>query len=287
MKRIGDSELIYNPDGSIYHLNLKEEDIADTIFLVGDPNRVEKVSKHFDSIELKKSKREFFTHTGYVGKKRISVVSTGIGTDNIDIVINELDAIINIDPESRTIKEHAKSLQLIRLGTSGTLDGDIPVDSIVASKIAIGMDVLMHYYNYDKTELELGLEQKLNETFPSLHPSAIYADQYLIDTLVDEIRQGITVTAAGFYGPQGRQLRATNRYPNLLDQLNKIEHDNYKVSNFEMESSGIFGLSRCLGHKALSFNTIIANRALKSFSSDPKKAVDDMIIKVLDRIERV
>ena len=287
MNKIGNSELIYNPDGSIYHLKLKAENIADTIFLVGDPNRVDRVSKHFDSIEFKIAKREFFTHTGYVGKKRVTVISTGIGTDNIDIVINELDAIVNIDQETRTVKKDIKKLQFIRLGTSGTLDADIAIDSIVASKMALGMDILMHYYNYDKNSQEVAFDKKLAKAFPGLHPYSLYASPLLLEKLSKDIKQGITVTAAGFYGPQGRQLRASNKYPDLLDQLNKINHDGYKVTNFEMESSGIYGLSRSLGHEALSFNTIIANRALRSFSSDPKKAVDDMIVKILPRIEQM
>ncbi len=284
---IGNSELIYNPDGSIYHLNLKGEHIADTIFLVGDQNRVPVVSQFFDSIEHKISKREFTSHTGYVGKKRLTVLSTGIGTDNIDIVINELDAIVNIDYDTRTIKKDIKSLNLIRLGTSGTLDANIPVDSIVVAKMALGMDVLMHYYDYKRTDLEKEFDNKLSEAFPGLHPYSIYSDDFLLENLAKGIKHGITVTASGFYGPQGRQLRAKNRYPNLLDRLNKIEHDGYKVTNFEMESSGIYGLSRVLGHKALSFNTIIANRATKSFSNDYKKAVEAMIKEILHRVESI
>jgi len=281
---IGNSELIYNPDGSIYHLNIREEHIAETIFLVGDQNRVPMVSKYFDSIEHKISKREFHTHTGYIGKKRLSVLSTGIGTDNIDIVINELDAIINIDPESRTFKKKKKSLNLIRLGTSGTLNANIKVDSVVASKIAVGMDILMHYYNYEQTDSELKLEEKFQNAFPALHPKAFYCDEALLEQFAPDLYHGITVSAAGFYGPQGRQLRAKNKYPDLLDRLNQIEHNGYNVSNFEMESSGIFGLSRCLNHKALSFNVIIANRATKSFSEDYQKSVDEMIKMVLSKV---
>lgn len=283
---IGNSELIYNADGSIYHLNLKREDIGNNIILVGDPDRVPMVSKYFDKITFKISKREFVTHTGYVGNEMISVISSGIGTDNIDIVINELDALVNIDPITRAIRSQITPLKFIRIGTSGTLDPNIPIDSFVATKMAIGMDILMHYYDYKSNPTEKELQQKLISAFPKLHPTVFSGDIGLLEKFASNMRHGITVTAPGFYAPQGRQLRAINSYQSLLEQFSSIEQDNYKVTNFEMESSGIYGLSKCLGHQALSLNAILANRANKTFSKSPKKVVTRLIEHVIDIIRK-
>ena len=219
MNKISDTDLILNPDGSAYHIKLLPDEVADTIITVGDPERVAKVSKHFDNIEVKKSNREFTTHTGFIGKKRISVISTGIGTDNIDIVFNELDALANIDLLSRQQHTKLKSLNLIRIGTSGALQANIPVDSLLVSSAAIGLDSLMHYYQQQLTEYEQQLLRDFKLNVPAaaaLNPYLASADQWLSGRLADGLTTGITVTAPGFYAPQGRRLRAAVTIPDLL-----------------------------------------------------------------------
>lgn len=285
-KTIGNSELILNKDGSIYHLHLLPEDIADTIFLVGDPDRVKKVSKFFDRIELKKHKREFITHTGYVGRKRFTVLSTGIGTDNIDIVLNELDALANIDLKARVPNKKAKSLQLIRLGTSGALQKDIPVDSMVVSTHGLGLDGLLNYYllRYSKKEKEL--LHSFNEYF---HDEHLFPKTYLAkanDELISKLGKnqitGITATCSGFYGPQGRTVRTTLKKPDLIDILAAFRYKKSRITNFEMETSAIYGLASVFGHSACSVNAIIANRPNKVFSTKADNSVDEMIKRVID-----
>lgn len=290
MKPIGDSELIINKDGSIYHLNLRPEQIADTIITVGDQQRVEKVSKYFDEIEHSVAKREFVTHTGRIGKKRLTVISTGIGTDNIDIVINEIDALANIDFETRLPKEQLKKLNFIRMGTSGCLQKDIPVDSIVLSAFTIGLDNLMHYYPYQNTLQEARLFDECN-TYLNLigklpvEPYVFSASRELLDAIGGGLIKGITLTSPGFYAPQGRALRGkTKLLPSYLEKLSNFEFENCKVTNFEMETSGIYGLCRHLGHRALSCNVILANRASKTFSSDPKALEEKLIQEILGRM---
>ncbi|WP_207420785.1 nucleoside phosphorylase [Desertivirga brevis] len=276
MIQYSDADLILNPDGSVYHLNLLPEDIADTIITVGDPDRVSEVSAFFDKLELKKGKREFITHTGYIGKKRLSVVSTGIGTDNIDIVINELDALVNIDLKTRKEKAKKKSLEIIRIGTSGTLQDDIPVDTILVSEFAIGLDSLMPYYSRDYTpqekRLEDAIERHLND-IKGISPYAVEPDLGLLTNVGDGAAKGITITAPGFYAPQGRALRAKQAIPFLLERLQKFSFDDKKITNFEMETAGIYALAKVLGHKALSVNAILANRKKGSFSAKPQKVI--------------
>lgn len=288
MKIFKESELILNADGSIYHLNLRPEHISNNIIFVGDPERVPKVTKHFDSIEFKLSKREFVTHTGYIGKTRLTVISTGIGTDNIDIVMNELDALVNIDLNTRTEKKEKTSLNIVRIGTSGTLLADIPCDSILYSEFGLGLDGLMNFYQHSNSPLETKILETINREIPELQlPSRIsrVSDSLLnmFDKKGDAIK-GITASCTGFYAPQGRILRAQPLVEGFVDKLAAINVDGHRISNFEMETSAIYGLCHILGHNALSINTIIANRMTKKFSKDSKKAVEDCIEKTLETL---
>lgn len=282
------SELILNPDNSVYHLNLLPQDIADTIIFVGDPDRVGDISCYFDTLEVKKQKREFLTHTGTMKGKRITVISTGIGTDNIDIVINELDALVNVDLEKREIKKELKSLKIIRIGTSGALHADIPLDSIVLSQYAIGMEGLMHFYQTNPSPKEMQLKQDFEaflkqESIAVIEPYTAEASQVLLD-LFPEFVKGITLTNTGFYAPQGRQVRAIPKVANYNDKMSKFHSSLGKITNFEMETSGIYGLANLLGHQALSVNVIIANRALGKFSENPQHAVKQAIETILGRL---
>ena len=288
--KIGNSELILNPDGSVYHLHLLPEDIAETILLVGDPDRVKKVSKHFDRIEIKKQKREFITHTGYIGKKRLTVLSTGIGTDNIDIVLNELDALVNVNLKSRTINAKKKPLRLVRLGTSGALQKDIAVDSYVVSSHGLGLDGLLNYYQLKYTKSEQALLDAFNTYFHDAHlfPKTYMAkgNAALIKLLGAQHTTGITATCSGFYGPQGRSVRAKLHQPDLIETLAAFTHKKERITNFEMETSAIYGLAAVLGHEACSVNAIIANRPNKQFSTQPDKAVERMIKEVLEKLSK-
>ena len=290
MKKIASSELILNADGSIFHLHLKPEQIADTIILVGDPGRVESVSSFFESIEFKIQNREFITHTGYYNNTRISVISTGIGTDNIDIVVNELDALANIDLQKRIIKEKHKSLNFIRIGTSGALQKDIPIDSYLVSKMAIGFDGLLNFYaNRDKVcniEIENEFVKHTNWNKSLSAPYFVDASANLLNKIGDGIRQGITISAPGFYAPQGRVLRLGLANPSLNNSIEEFEYKGNKITNFEMESSAIFGLSKLMGHNALTFVAIIANRILHQYSADYKQIVRKLIKELLDRISK-
>ncbi len=238
---INDSELIINPDGSIYHLNLLPEDVADTIITVGDPDRVAEVSKYFDHIELKKGKREFITHTGTIGKKRVSVISTGIGTDNIDIVLNEIDALVNIDFKTKQIHSTLKELDIIRIGTSGSLQEDIPMGTLLASAYGIGMDALMQYYVKQNDANEDAIQEAIYKAIPNLQlkPYVGQASSKLLETIAYDLPKGITLTSPGFYAPQGRQLRAENAVPNLIDQVAAVEIGAERITNLEMETAGI------------------------------------------------
>ncbi len=286
-EKIGDSELILNADGSVFHLHLLPEDIADTIILVGDQNRVQTVSSFFDKIELKKENREFHTHTGYYKGKRISCVSTGIGTDNIDIVLNELDALVNIDLKERIPKDEHKTLNIIRIGTSGSLQEDIPVDTPVAAKIGLGFDSLLNFYAGRNDVCITEMEEPFM-TFvqwnPLLHrPYFVKSSDKLFKTIAKDMAYGITISAPGFYGPQGRQLRLKTAAPELNEKLRNFKFEQYRITNFEMECSAIYGLSALLGHNALTICNIIANRYKKSYSSDYRAKIKDTIKTVLDR----
>ena len=286
--QLGPSELILNADGSIYHLNLLPNDIANTIITVGDPDRVYHVSQHFDAIELKKGKREFITHTGTLKGKRISVISTGIGTDNIDIVLNELDALVNIDFTTRTIKEQKNSLNIIRIGTSGAIQAEIPIDSFLVSEYAIGFDSLLQFYDskhIQHQEMQQAFVAHTSWNKNKSTPYVVKCDVTLLDQLkTDKMIAGFTATNVGFYGPQGRKLRLKTEDENLNSKLSSFNHDNLKITNLEMETSGIYGLSKLLGHKAISLNAILANRATGEFSEKPAKTTDRLIKQTLDKL---
>ena len=285
-----ESELILNSDGSIYHLNLLPEDIADTVILVGDPNRVQKVSQHFDHIEVRKSKREFLTHTGTIGNKRLTVVGTGIGSGNIDITINELDALANINLKTRCVQEKHRSLRIIRLGTSGALQKNIPIDSFLISSFGIGLDGLVSYYEWQNNEDEEALLALCHQYFSELKTvDALYVaagSTALLDLFCQKNLglTGITLTCPGFYGAQHRQLRAPLVNQDVFAMARKIHFKNNVVTNLEMETAAIYSLSRILNHEACSINAIIANRDAQQFSSDPDKTIDNMIEKVLQII---
>jgi uridine phosphorylase len=285
---IASSELILNPDGSVYHLNLKPEHIATDIIFVGDQNRVEKITKHFSSIEFSLQKREFKTQTGIYKGKRITVISTGIGPDNIDIVMNELDALVNIDFETRTIKEKLTSLNIIRIGTSGSLQAEIPCDSIVLSQYGLGLDNMLRSYCIDEiseTEMEDAFIKQTNWDLRKGRPYVIQGSEILAKRLdSDSIYKGFTGTAGGFYGPQGRVLRMPIQDPELNSKMDQFEYEGIKMTNLEMETGAIYGLGKLLGHQCLSMNAIIANRATGTFSEDPYKAVDALIEYTLNKL---
>jgi uridine phosphorylase len=286
MSRIAESELIITPRGAIYHLDLRPEEIAGTVITVGDPDRVHEVSKHFDSIEIKRQHREFISHTGYVGKKKLTVLSSGIGPDNIDIVINELDALVNIDFETREIKKELRSLNIVRIGTSGSLQADVPVDSFVASTHGLGVDNLLNFYRHEQNDQEKELLQsfvthtQIQGTTGNPYISSGAAS--LIKHFVKDFHQGITVTCPGFYGPQGRILRLGISSPNFVNRLTDFRWGQHRITNFEMETSAIYGLGKLLGHQCLAVNAIVANRVKKEFSKDGKAAVEKLIVKFLE-----
>ncbi|MDI9311086.1 MAG: nucleoside phosphorylase [Limnohabitans sp.] len=278
---IKSSELILNPDGSVYHINLKPEQVANDIIFVGDQNRVEKITQYFDSIEYSTQKREFKTQTGIYKGKRISVISTGIGPDNIDIVMNELDALVNVDLETRTIKEELTSLNIIRIGTSGSLQADIPIDSFVMSKYGLGLDNMLRSYlieEISEKDIEDAFISQTDWDLRKGKPYVIACSETLENKLEsDKIFKGFTGTAGGFYGPQGRVIRLNIQDPELNSKMDAFNFNGIKMTNLEMETAAIYGLGKLLGHQCLSLNAIIANRANGTFSENPYKAVDELI----------
>lgn len=288
MRRIEESELIINPDGSIYHLHILPEQLADDIIVVGDPQRVEVISSYFDTIEYKIHNREFVTHTGTLNGKRLTVLATGIGTDNIDIVMNELDAVVNIDLKTRQLKKSHKSLNIVRLGTSGALQKDIPVDSFVFSSYGLGLDGLLNFYQgRDRV-----IDQKMTNAFIEYadwnkdlsRPYIIAASKSLEDRISKGMYKGITATAPGFYGPQGRELRLELSQPQLNSVLENFNYNNHVITNFEMETSAIYGLGTLLGHQTATVCAIIANRYNKTYSADYKKTVVKLIEVLLNHL---
>ncbi len=288
MRRIAESELVLNPDGSVYHLNLHPENIANEIIFVGDQKRVDRIAKHFDKIEFETQKREFHTVTGYYKGKKLTVMSTGIGPDNIDIVMNELDALVNIDLEKRVVKETHTTLNIVRIGTSGSLQADIPVDSFVLGKYGLGMDGMLHYYDaigVRELEMEEAFIKHTNWDHNKARPYIVKNSDFLEKILLtDKVYSGITGTAVGFFGPQGRVLRIPLYDPEMNKKLDSFEYNGVKMSNLEMETSAIYGLAKLLGHNACSMNAIIANRANMTFSADPYVPVDGLIKYTLDRL---
>lgn len=286
--KIPESELILNPDGSVYHLHLRPENIAETIITVGDTDRVEEITKHFDTIDFSVQNREFKTQTGTYKGKRLTVISTGIGTDNIDIVLNELDALVNIDLKTRVVKKELTSLDIIRVGTSGSINKDVPLDSFVVSKMAIGFDSLLHFYNNDEVqELQVtdAFIKHTNWWLKKSMPYVVAADDSLANKFISEkTAVGITATNVGFYGPQGRVLRLQLQDPNINKKMGSFVYNELKITNMEMETAGIYCLAKMLGHKAVSLNAIIANRIDGGFSKKPKELIEELIQYALDRV---
>ncbi|TXE11553.1 phosphorylase [Seonamhaeicola algicola] len=285
---IKESELILNPDGSVYHLNLKPENIGDTIIFVGDQNRVEKVTKHFDTVDFETQKREFKTQTGIYKGKRISVISTGIGPDNIDIVLNELDALVNINLKTRQPKESLVSLNIIRIGTSGSLQKDIPVDTFVLSEYALDLNGMLHSYqieNISHPDIENAFINQTNWSANKAKPIVIKNSEALQNKIKsNQTFLGVTATAGGFYAPQGRVLRLPLQDAQLNNKIDSFNYNGLRVTNLEMETSAIYGLSKLLGHNAVSMNAIIANRATGNFSKNPYKTVENLITYTLNKI---
>ncbi|OUS14904.1 phosphorylase [Nonlabens dokdonensis] len=284
---IANSELIINPDGSIYHLNLKPNQLAQTVITVGDPERVKEVSKYFDIVECKVGKREFHTHTGVYKNKRISVISTGIGTDNIDIVFNELDALVNVDFNTREVKNTHTSLDIIRVGTSGAVQSDIPVDSFLLSQRGIGFDSLFHWYENDGGDLAFAkaVSQQINRSQLHAAPYVVSCNKDLAKKFQTiEMQNGNTITNVGFYGPQSRKIRLEPSEKNLNMQISDFNFEGSKITNLEMETAGIYAMSSLLGHRAISLNAILANRVTGEFSEKPNDIVEKLIKFTLDRI---
>jgi uridine phosphorylase len=291
MQRIPESELIVNKRGAIYHLDVRPEELGSIIITVGDPSRVSAVSKYLDSVEYRCTHREFITHTGYLGKKKITVLSTGIGTDNIDIVLQELDALVNIDLESRTIKPTLTQLNIIRIGTSGSLQRDVAIDHFVASSHGLGIDNLLNFYRHDQNEEEKQLLQSFI-TQTQLHNNIAFpyisgASPSLLKHFVNGFQHGITVTCPGFYGPQGRVLRLGLSNPMFVDKLTHFNFGQHRITNFEMETAGIYGLGRLLGHHCISLSAIVANRVTREFSRDVHKTIDLLIRNTLETITEI
>lgn len=290
MQKIAPSELVLNPDNSVYHLNLHPHQIADNIIVVGDPGRVKLISDYFDEIEHVVNNREIVTHTGVLNGKKITVMSTGMGTDNIDIVINELDALVNIDLENRTIKTSHKQLNIIRIGTCGALQENIPVNSIIASSYGLGFDGLMNYYEFEQTTEEIELleqfYQQTNYAKTFAQPYFVKASDDLFKKLSEGCYTGITATASGFYGPQGRKLRIPLKENSLNEKLNSFKFNNHFITNFEMETSALYGLSRALGHNACTLCVVVANRFSNEFSKDYKPTMHKLIKHTLDKLTK-
>lgn len=285
MTKFSEADLILNKDGSVYHLNLKPENVSENIIVVGDPGRVYRISKHFDHIEFEMNKREFITHTGTYNNKRITVMSTGMGVDNIEIAMVELDALFNIDLKKRLPKESKTSFNIVRIGTSGAIQEDLKVGAQVVSDYGIGMDNLLSYYNFDQTVEEAEIGRKLQDELGlPFAPYIVKGSEKLMRQMGSGFVKGNTVTSPGFYAPQGRQLRVQVKNPKFLQQITYFRHNGFWLTNFEMETAMIYAFAKLLGHQALSINAILGNRAKGTFSKNPYKTIDSIIKKVLDRI---
>jgi uridine phosphorylase len=276
MRQIPETELILHPDGSVYHLRLRPEQLGNLVFTVGDPDRVPTVSQHLDQIDFQLQNREFITHTGWKNGHRVSVISTGMGTDNIEILMTELDALVNVDLQTRQVKPQKTSLQIIRIGTSGSLQEDIPTGTLLASELAIGMDTLMAYYPplSGTQDLAQAIQAELGLTF---RPYQAAASRHLLDQLAPEIPRGVTLTCPGFYAPQGREVRLKPRFEHMIERLAALRVQGRYLTNFEMETAGYYALGELLGHEVLSLNAILANRPLKKFDAAGEKTVERAI----------
>ncbi len=285
MNKFSEADLILNSDGSVYHLNLKPHNVSDNIIVVGDPGRVYRISKHFDQIEFEMNKREFITHTGMYKGKLITVMSTGMGVDNIEIAMIELDALFNIDLKKRIPKEEKRSFNIIRIGTSGAIQEDLKVGSEVLSEYGIGMDNLMLYYAYDQTAFESEIGNKLQKELSlPFAPYLSKCSEVLRNKFIDHFRPGNTVTSPGFYAPQGREIRLKVQNPKFLDLITRFNHQGFWLTNFEMETAALYAFANMLGHHAISINAILGNRAKGTFSKNPYKTIDSIILKVLNHI---
>lgn len=285
MSKIAETDLILNPDGSVYHLNLLPKHISDTIITVGDPSRVYQVSEHFDEVEFEMNKREFITHVGKYKGKKITVISTGIGTDNIEIFFNEIDALVNVDLKTREPKSRKKKLRIVRIGTSGALQEDIAVGAHLISDYAVGLDNLMNFYDLPMDDFETGIAHDIQKKIGlPFMPYVVRGSESLRQQIGSDMLIGNTVTCPGFYAPQGRMLRVPIRFPKLLDDLNYYHKGDFWLTNFEMETAGYYSMARLLGHEVVSANAIIANRIKNKFAKDPNKVINSLIAKVLDRI---
>ena len=288
MRTFPETELILTPDKRVYHINLKDEDIAENVIVVGDQNRVEQISAFFEKVEFRTAHREFITHTGIYKGKRLTVLSTGIGTDNIDIVLNELDAAINIDPDTRELRKKIRQLNIIRLGTSGALQENIPVNSLVVSSYGLGFDGLLNFYQGWKNHCDSAISdafiQHAQWNKDLSYPYCVSAGKELLEKFKVGNHVGITATAPGFYGPQGRQLRLNANDPELNEKLTAFNYNGHRITNFEMETSALYGLGKMMGHQCLTVCVIIANRVRKEFTADYKKSVEILIENCLNRL---
>ena len=282
---IPDTDLILHADGSVYHLGLRPEHLTDIILTVGDPERVPKVSRYFDRIETQFSHREFCTHIGYVGNQRLMVISSGMGTDNVEILLTELDALANVNLTTRTANEHHRKLTIIRVGTSGSLQADVPVGSYVVNRYAFGLDTLMHFYSTAMRATEQRWAQRLGQHLSlEFVPYCAAGSDKLLNRWKDTCRVGTTTTCPGFYAPQGRQVRIPPRIDQFPEKLASFRFDEQRITNFEMETAGYYALCRLLGHEVVSLNAILANRVTQKFSTNPAKTVDILIQQVLSTI---
>ncbi|MFY0606164.1 MAG: nucleoside phosphorylase [Cyclobacteriaceae bacterium] len=285
MPKFSETDLIINPDGSIYHLNLKADQLSEKIITVGDPSRVHRVSRHFESIDFEMNKREFITHTGTYKGKRLTVISTGMGTDNVEILMNELDAVFNIDLDSREAYKTPKKLKLVRVGTSASIQESIPVGSHLMSEYGIGLDPMAHFYQMEMSTKESEISSKLQTAIGLPYsPYCVKGSDELLEKFKKDTILGNTVTCHGFYAPQGREIRVPIKYPKLVQDLNYFHVDDFWLTNLEMETAGYYALARILGHEMISLNAIIANRITNEFSKDPNQVIDDLILKVLETI---
>ena len=285
MAKLLESELILNKDGSVYHLNLKPQHIADNVLIVGDPSRVYRISKHFDKIDFEMNKREFVTHVGNYKGKRFTVMSTGIGPDNIEIFFTELDALVNIDLKRKVEKQKKRRLNIIRIGTSGAIQEDIPVGSHVVSEYGLGLDNLMTFYDYQQTEFEQEIVNEIQKaTKLPFTPYLAKGSEKLLEQIGGGMIKGNTITSPGFYAPQGRRIRLELKFPHLLRDLNCFHHKDFWLTNFEMETSALYAMANMLGHDMLSVNAVVANRISGNFSKNAYRTIDSLIKKVLDRL---
>lgn len=284
-RRIPESELILNDQGRIYHLNLTAEMVADTIIVVGDPDRVPKISRHFDKVHFQVSNRELVTHTGEIGGKRLSIISSGMGTDNVELLMTELDALVNIDFNSRKVNRRLKKLNIIRIGTSGCMQADIPLDALLVSRAGLGLDTLMSFYERNVPEDLAVVENKIQRLLElPFKPYFAKGSDQLFDLFKNDMHHGVTVTAPGFYAPQGREIRLKPKITGFIETLANTQTSFGRFTNFEMETAGYYAMAELLGHEMISLNALIANRANQTFSKDHEKTVEGLIQLVLEKL---